>query len=283
VTYVSGVSGATAVNDVIDRWWNITSSVNPLPAPGANVTFSYRGVENTLAPSQTDAIAAQHWNGTDWDPIYLPGVPAVTTGVGSVTATNLVDFSPFVLVRAVKPLPVRLVSFQAKAETGFVVLNWQIAQRVNNEIYTIQRSADGRIFEDIGVVRSEGRDRYEWIDKNPLEGVSYYRLKRQDDKGGIEFSQIEAVNLLALVKEGMTVIPNPSNGEAVLIILQSLPQEKSTLTIVDALGKIVYEAELDTDTSGRADKQVRAILAKGVYIAQIRTQSKIYQEKIIVR
>jgi hypothetical protein len=283
VTNVSGVSGATAINDVIDRWWNITSSLNPLPAPGANVTFRYRGVENTLAPSQTDNIAAQHWNGTEWDPIHLPGAPAVTTGIGSVTTNGLTNFSPYVLVKTIRPLPVRLLSFQANVRTGFVWLDWQIAQKVNNEVYTIQRSANGRTFEDIGVVRSENQDRYEWVDKQPLEGVSYYRLKRQDDKGSIEFSQIEAVNLLTFVKEGMTVIPNPSNGEAVLIVLQSIPQEKGTLSITDALGRIVYETSLHTDTSGRANNQVRAILAKGLYIVQVRTQSKIYQEKIVVR
>lgn len=283
VTNVSGVSGATAINDVIDRWWNITSSTNPLPAPGADVTFRYRGVENTLAPSQTDNIAAQHWNGTEWDPIHIPGSPAVTSGIGSVTANGLTDFSPYVLVRVVMPLPVRLISFQAKENMGFVHLNWQIAQRVSNEVYTIQRSSDGRTFEPIGLVRAENRDRYEWIDKNPLEGISYYRLKREDDKGNIEYSQIEAVNRLQSVTEGMTIIPNPSNGEAVLIILQSVPQEKGTLSIADALGRIVYETSINTDESGRANNQVRAILAKGMYVAQIRTQNKIYQEKIVVR
>jgi hypothetical protein len=283
VTNVSGVSGATAINDVIDRWWNITSSTNPLPAPGANVTFRYRGVENTLAPSQTDNIAAQHWNGTDWDPIHLPGAPAVTTGIGSVTANGLTAFSPYVLVRVIKPLPVRLISFNANAKMGFVYLDWQIAQRVNNEIYTIQRSANSRVFEDIGFVRSENKDKYEWIDKSPLQGVSYYRLKRQDDKGNIEYSQIEAVNLLDIIKEGVTVVPNPSSGEAILIVLQSVPQENVFLSIVDALGKEIYESATRTDTNGRADIQVRKTLSKGVYIAQIRTANKIYQEKIVVR
>ncbi|GAB4127302.1 MAG: hypothetical protein OHK0045_12020 [Raineya sp.] len=283
VTNVTGVSGATAINDVIDRWWNITSSANPLPAPGANVTFRYRGVENTLAAPQTDNIAAQHWNGSDWDAPYMSSSPAVTSGVGSVTAIGLQQFSPFLLVREVRPLPVRLLSFQADARNGFVWLNWQIAQKVNNEVYTIQRSANSRTFEDIGVVRSENQDKYEWIDREPLKGVSYYRLKRQDNLGNVEYSQTEAVNLLALVEEGMTIIPNPSYGETVLIVWQAAPQESATLSITDALGRIVYETPLRTDASGRANTQVRAILAKGLYVAQIRTKDKIHQEKIVVR
>jgi len=166
---------------------------------------------------------------------------------------------------------------------GFVYLDWQIAQRVNNEVYTIQRSADSRTFEEIDFVRSENRDKYEWIDKSPLQGVSYYRLKRQDDKGNIEYSQIEAVNLLDNIQEGMTVVPNPSNGEAILIVLQDKPQEKAMLSVVDITGKAIYESAFNTDTNGTTNIQIRKILAKGVYIAQIRTANKIYQEKIVVR
>ena len=283
VTNVSGVSGATAVNDVIDRWWDISSSTNPLPAPGANVTFRYRSVENTLAPSQTDNIAAQHWNGTEWDPIHLPGSPAVTSGIGSVTASGLTDFSPYVLVKEIFPLPVRLISFDADVRLGFVYLDWQVAQKVNNEVYIIQRSSDSRTFEDVGFVRSENKDKYEWIDKNPLDGLSYYRLKRQDDKGNKEFSRIIAVNLLESVKEGMTVLPNPSNGEAVLVVLQSTPRESANLSLTDALGKVIYQTDLMTDDNGRASQQVRILLPKGMYIAQIRTASKVYQEKLIVK
>jgi len=49
------------------------------------------------------------------------------------------------------------------------------------------------------------------------------------------------------------------------------------------LGKEIYESATRTDTNGRADIQVRKTLSKGVYIAQIRTANKIYQEKIVVR
>jgi len=283
VTNVVGVSGATAINDVVDRWWEITSSVNPLPAPGATVTFSYRGSENTLANPQTDNLAVQHWNGTNWDAPYTASSAGVTSGIGSVTAQNIVDFSPFVVSREIRPLPVRLLSFRAQEKLGFVWLDWQIAQNVNNETYTIERSANGAKFEPIGLVKSESRNSYEWIDKNPFQGVSYYRLKRQDNKGNMEYSQIEVINLLATPKEGLSIIPNPSNGDAVLIVLQSKPEEIASLVITDALGRKVYQTTLETNEGGRVNHQIRIILPSGVYIAQAITETKIYQEKIVVK
>lgn len=283
VTNVAGISGATAENDVIDRWWDITSTVNPLPAPGANVTFSYLGTENTLANPQTDNLAVQHWNGTDWDPPYTAASAGVISGVGSVTAQNITNFSPFVIAREIRPLPVRLISFTAQAKSSFIWLNWQIEQKIDNEIYTIERSTNGTHFQSVGIIRSENKTQYEWIDKNPLEGVSYYRLKRQDNKGNIEYSRIEAVNLLAFVKEGVTIVPNPSNGETVMIIIQTVPQEKTSLTITDALGRVVYQDYLQTDNNGYSDRQVKALLNAGIYIIHIKTSKKIYQEKLIVR
>ncbi len=283
VTSITGVSGATAINDVIDRWWNITSSLNPLPLPGANVTFRYRGVENTLAPSQTDNIAAQHWNGTDWDAPYPNSSPAVVAGIGSVTAVGLQNFSPFLLVREIRPLPVRLIDFTAQAQNSFVTLRWRIAQKVNNETHIIERSADGRTFQAIGIIKPENDDKFEWIDKNPLQGVSYYRLKRTNTQGDVEYSQIRAVNLINSLNEGMFVIPNPSNGEAVLITLQSIPFENGKLTITDALGRAVFEKTIQTNEMGRVDTQLHNLLTKGIYVARIQTERKIYQQKVVIK
>lgn len=283
VTHMTGVSGATAVNDVIDRWWNITSTVNPLPLPGAHVTFRYRGVENTLAPSQTDNIAVQHWNGTDWDPIYPVSSPAVTLGIGSVMATNLTKFSPFVLVREIRPLPVHLLEFLAEAKSGFVFLQWRVAQKINDETHIIERSTDGRVFEKIAIIKPENQDSFAWIDKQPLQGVSYYRLKRIDTQGNVEYSPIKAVNLISFLAEGIFVIPNPSNGEAVLITLQGLPFESGILTVTDALGKVIYEKTLQTNDAGRAEVQLGYFLSRGIYIVQVHTDRKVYQEKMVVR
>ncbi|MCU0438360.1 MAG: T9SS type A sorting domain-containing protein [Raineya sp.] len=283
VTNVAGVSGATAINDVVDRWWDITSTVNPLPAPGANVTFNYRGSENTLANPRTDNLAVQHWNGTSWDAPYTASSAGVISGVGSVTAQNIRDFSPFVISREIRPLPVQLLNFSAQAKNSVVLLSWIIAQNVNNEFYTVERSGNGVQFEKIGTIKSENRDNYQWTDKKPLEGISYYRLKRQDDKGNIEYSQIEAVNFLTTIKEGLSIIPNPSNGENVLVILQTQVKEKGIINITDALGRNILQEMIDTDNNGRGDKQIRLGLAKGIYIVQVITETKLYQDKIVVK
>ncbi|PKP47583.1 MAG: hypothetical protein CVT95_05485 [Bacteroidetes bacterium HGW-Bacteroidetes-12] len=94
VAAVTSMTGtADAVPRAIDRFWDIQSP-NPVVA---DLTFSYRGIENTTM-SPLGQIFAQHWNGAAWDPQVGPGTPGVTAGVGtSGLVMGQTTFSPWVL------------------------------------------------------------------------------------------------------------------------------------------------------------------------------------------
>lgn len=94
VTTMVGIPDS--VNNAIDRFWDIKASF-PVTA---DLTFSYRGSENTtLVP--TDNFEAQHWNGSVWDPQAGLGNAGVTSGIGTVgPVTGQTTFSPWVLTRA---------------------------------------------------------------------------------------------------------------------------------------------------------------------------------------
>lgn len=97
VAAVSNMIGVPdSVQNAIDRFWDIQSSASVT----ADLTFSYRGSENTtLVPS--DPFKAQHWNGTSWDPQTGTGNAGVTTGIGTVgPVLAQTTFSPWTLTRA---------------------------------------------------------------------------------------------------------------------------------------------------------------------------------------
>lgn len=108
VAAVTNMLGATdSVKNAIDRFWDIKTSA----ATTADLSFSYRGSENTtLQPG--DTIRAQHWNGTSWDPAAGIGKPGVTTGIGnSGSITGQSSFSPWVLTRScISALPVNITT-----------------------------------------------------------------------------------------------------------------------------------------------------------------------------
>lgn len=84
---------ADSVQFAIDRFWDIRAANNTT----ADLTFSYRGVENTTI-NPTGNVRTQHWNGTAWDAPVLPGNPGVTAGIGSAGPfVGQTTFSPWVL------------------------------------------------------------------------------------------------------------------------------------------------------------------------------------------
>jgi gliding motility-associated-like protein len=93
VTNMIGVTDSLA--NAIDRFWDIQS-----PSVTGDLTFSYRGSENTTM-FPVDTFKAQHWNGSSWDVQAGIGNLGVTTGIGTVgPVTGQSTFSPWVLDRA---------------------------------------------------------------------------------------------------------------------------------------------------------------------------------------
>jgi hypothetical protein len=75
--------------------------------------------------------------------------------------------------------------------------------------------ADGVHFEAIGSVKGAGnttvRQDYQWLDKTPLSGWNYYRLKQVDFDGDIEYTNTVAVNFDGdETTPSIIVFPSPS-------------------------------------------------------------------------
>lgn len=91
VTIMPGVTDS--VLRAIDRFWDIRAT-----GTTADLTFSYRGVENTTA-SPTSNVKAQHWNGTSWDAPVVSASVGVVAGIGTAGPYfGQNSFSPWVLV-----------------------------------------------------------------------------------------------------------------------------------------------------------------------------------------
>lgn len=90
---VGPVTGMPQSNLSIDRFWMIETS----NAIDADITFRYRGIENTTATCWNDTLKAQNWNGGSWNALQRPGNPGVNTGIGSVGPVNFNTFGQFAL------------------------------------------------------------------------------------------------------------------------------------------------------------------------------------------
>jgi gliding motility-associated-like protein len=90
VTNMFGTADSTLF--AIDRFWDIQATAT------ADLTFSYRGVENTTI-NPTSVVRTQHWNGSAWDSPVGPGNLGVTTSIGTAGPfMGQNTFSPWVLI-----------------------------------------------------------------------------------------------------------------------------------------------------------------------------------------
>lgn len=169
-------------------------------------------------------------------------------------------------------LPVELLSFTGQLVKDAVHLKWETATELNNDFFTLERSIDGVNFEAINRVAGGGTSvaaqQYQYIDRNPENGVNYYRLSQTDFDGSTEFTG--KIISIKYAKEGeLLVYPNPTTSKLYIDLGKEVKTSLS-YEIYDALGRIVLSNELqinDNDVS-LIDVDVES-LESGLYLIRL--------------
>lgn len=230
------------------------------------VTLSW--ASNSCGVDTLCDLRVAHWNGMMWSSEGNGGITGseiagtVVSGSNCANPTAVVNFSPFTLASTsdYNILPIELVFFEAQRCADEVCITWQTETEINNDYFTIERSNDAINFEEIARVTSAGNSsfpiNYYTIDDNPLEGVSYYRLRQTDFDGKESLSDIRAVEFNDLNSEEVLVFPNPTSN---FITIKGSAQELKNYRIFSMLGlditsniKVIHQSsfrvELDFST-----------------------------------
>ncbi len=266
-----------AVNSVIDRWWDISNS----HAVTADVTFRYRGVENTLnAPYNTQNIGAQYWDGSQWLPnnSTIGSAAAVSTGTGAVTASGLNFFCPWVLSAVNAPLPVEILDFKMECnDRNNKVLHWSVISDIPISYFEIQGSDDALNFTKIDIVQPASSTNlvsdYQYDLRNSPT-YSYYRILMVDANNVAKKSKtIDAKKDCA--PSNMNVYYNTAIG----IVLDALTAEDTfaEMNLFDVSGKLIKFKHVELH-KGYNRHVWTPDVAEGVYLLELKTE---YESKYI--
>jgi len=177
------------------------------------------------------------------------------------------------------PLPVQIIQFDAEFSKGHVNLQWSTAQEVDNNYFSIERSSDGMIFYRIGTVSGNGTifeiSNYSFVDNDPLDGVSYYRIVQHDTDGNSH--QVPAVAVKNFKNELLEVFPNPFK-EFFFVNVKYNDVVPLQFKLKDLTGKIVFESE---GVTGHNTIDPGEGLAEGFYILEVYQNNRIDKFKII--
>lgn len=208
---------------------------------------------------------------------------ALRTGLTSFSEFGIGDGSP-----GGSSLPIELLSFTAEATSHQQVrLDWVTAMEIENDYFTVERSADGKDFETLETIEGAGNSintlRYHTYDNLPLDGTSYYRLKQTDFDGTYTYSALRSVSIKeALPETTINVYPNPSNGSFKVEV--SGINTATSIQITDIQGRLVYQGAVDAQGDhATLSLYLSQVLQPGYYQLHLVGQIKSAVQKIVVQ
>ncbi len=216
-----------------------------------------------------------------------------STGNYSVTVTTQAGCNIYLstTLQFTPPLPVQLLEFNVKMFSGIARVEWTTASEVNNDFFTVERSADGKHFEKIGMVDGAGNStqflKYHLQDENPLTGISFYRLKQTDFDGKFTYSQIVSISNFNHADGAFTLFPNPAN-QFINIYWSSFSEDDMEegiykAELMDISGKVIKSAEV----SGLEQQMNVSRIPAGIYFMRIipaasGNDSKMILQRVVV-
>ncbi|GBD88826.1 carboxypeptidase T precursor [bacterium BMS3Abin03] len=187
-------------------------------------------------------------------------------------------------------VPVELTSFAAKAGENNVTLNWSTATELNNSGFEVLRSTENNKWNTIGFVEGNGTStepkQYSFIDKNPVVGKSYYKLKQIDYDGSFKI-----YNEIMVDYSGVTDYvleqnyPNPFNPSTT--IKYSIPVAGNvSLKIYNLLGSEVATLVNKNQEAGRhsvpfSAEELGKNIGSGVYLYTLKSGSFVQTRKML--
>lgn len=177
------------------------------------------------------------------------------------------------------PLPIQLHSFEAQLlETNLVELEWITMSEKDNAYFTIERSSEGEIWEDLEYVDGAGNSSetivYKEYDRDPYVGISYYRIKQTDFNGKSTYSAVRSINNRII--NDVKIYPNPARD---FLYIEPGRQGQMEVQIYNAMGQL----EL-VPIDFRDDMRVVALedLSAGVYLLVITQGDYTQTEKLVI-
>jgi hypothetical protein len=270
----------------LGRFWSIEPS--GITNPNYNVQYSYAAVdifgsEGFLLPYK--------YNSGGWQSCIesasnaMIGNGSVNAGTNTLTWSGITTFSEFTAIGNGTPLPIELLDFTAEPTSKVVNLKWITASETNNSHFTVERSSDGVVFKPVlekpGAGNSNSVRTYSDVDTNPLEGVSYYRLKQTDFNGDFTYSEWVVVNFIGDEKVSLeTVFADRSTGN-VFFRCNSPENQNININIFDAAGKMIHSSTQFSSASNWSGSVNVGSLSKGSYIVRVSIAGQMLHGKFV--
>lgn len=206
---------------------------------------------------------------TKWQETIVPGPPE------SYTLTYIGD----------QLLPIELLSFSGEQVEQGIQLTWSTATELDNDYMAVERSADGRVFDEIGRVPGKGTtyesQTYTFLDPAPVPDINYYRLRQVDFDGATEYHPVITVLNQMPARMQLNAFPNPVM-EALRISYNTSASgnlRQAQLRLFDANGRLIQQRTVE----GSGGVLVLSVenLPSGLYLLELSQNGQSEQQRFV--
>jgi len=143
------------------------------------------------------------------------------------------------------PLPVTFTNIAARKAGAGVQVFWNVAGEKDVVRYEVERSTNGRDFTKVGEMAANRNAGYSFTDNQPLNGVSFYRVRNVDLDGKFTYTSVVRLNLNKSIS--LRAFPQPAVN--ILTVEHGSVNSKGALTLSTADGRVVYQTEVLQDVN----------------------------------
>lgn len=265
------------------EYWTLDRTAG---SSSVNVSLSFDSPRSCIIDNLSDLRIAR-WNGTEWKDHGNGGTSGTTASGTLITSAAVSSFSPFTLASSTanNAFPITLLNFSAILNNNKVDLKWSTSSEINNDFFTVERCSDFANWETILTHKGAGNSNeiinYFDLDNNPLNRLTYYRLKQTDFDGKYNYSDI--VSVQNIEEQQINIFPNPTNGSFNLSI-NGVERQNSLIEIYSPLGKMVYSKTIrHQDGVFTTDIDLPNKLSSGIYLIYVNIGDELFREKLIIK
>jgi hypothetical protein len=162
-----------------------------------------------------------------------------------------------------------LVSFTAEnGSNNTIDLDWTTQMESNTSHFTIERSADGVHWNEIGVVEAKGISinvsDYSFTDANPYAGVNYYRVQMVNLDGSFGYTDVKVIR--TNIVNTVSFFPNPARDFVNATLANS--ENETTLRLYNQSGQLLQEKKV-SNSNGTIVTFSLQQYTPGVYVLNV--------------
>jgi hypothetical protein len=210
------------------------------------------------------SVNITRWTGAIWEDLGNGGSTGTTSGT-IATGAAVSNFGAFSFASTnvvLNPVPLKLISFNARKVQDMVQLNWQTENELNCSHFEIEKWINGSVFSKMNTTTAKnlpGKNNYVSLDDLPAPGINYYRLKSIDLDGHFTYSNIIRIDFSK--KFSVVIAPNPVRD--ILTIQDAFEFNKAQ--VIDVHGRLLISSKINN-----LSHQVNtSVLAPGSYVLRL--------------